>query len=338
MTGDTGPPGPAGPPRRGPWAWALRLSLTAAVLVVVAVLVGPDALRDGAAVLAPGPVAAALVLGLVWRALAATRWVLVARALGVPLRWVPAYLEYLRSELLNQVLPGAVLGDVDRARRHGADVGLLPAGRAVALERLCGQLVLVLVVVGVLVRRPDLLLVARGVGSRTVATVAVVLLLVVLVAVALWAPWRRGPALARPRRRPLALALAAAGGLSLAVLACFVALFLVAARATGLLGTGGPAGPVALVPVVLVVLLLAGVPLTVSGWGAREAGAALAFSAAGLAAADGVSAAVGYGLLSLVSALPGLLPLALPRRATGAPPVSRASAAPDPAPPRSRGR
>jgi hypothetical protein len=124
-------------------------------------------------------------------------------------------------------------------------------------------------------------------------------------------------------------AVAAALGLSLGVLACFVALFVVAARATG------PATPAdTLVPTVLVVLLLAGVPLTVSGWGVREAGAALCFAAVGLLAADGVAAAVGYGLLSLVAALPGVVPLLLPRVRSGTRRgvLSRASAAPAPGP------
>ncbi len=90
---------------------------------------------------------------------------------------------------------------------------------------------------------------------------------------------------------------------------------MLAARVTGATGQGGtgPAPLGLLVPAVLVVLLVSGIPLTVAGWGAREAGAALCFAAVGLASADGVAAAVGYGLLSLVSALPGLVPLLRPR-------------------------
>ncbi|WP_340295798.1 lysylphosphatidylglycerol synthase domain-containing protein, partial [Aquipuribacter hungaricus] len=272
-----------------------------------AVAVGGQALRDGTAVLSPGPVLLAVALGLGFRALAAARWLVVARALGAPLGPLQAWAEYLRSELLNQVLPGAVLGDVDRARRHGKDVGLLPAARAVALERVVGHAVLVLAVVVVLLRRPDLLGAADGADGRTVAVLVVAGAVAVLVGVLLWQPWRRTGG-ARGLPPALVPALLAAAGLSVGVLACAVTLFVVAARATG---TVAPLGDV--VPAVLVVLVLAGVPLTVAGWGAREAGAALCFAAVGLPAAAGVSAAVGFGLLSAVAALPGLVPLLLPR-------------------------
>jgi uncharacterized membrane protein YbhN (UPF0104 family) len=333
--------GAGGRDRRPLLGWALRALASAAVLVAVAWAVGGDAVRDGTAVLSPGPLAAAVGLGLTWRALAATRWLLAARALGVPLVWPQAYAEYLRSELLNQVLPGAVLGDLDRARRHGQDVGMLAAARAVALERVVGQVVLLAAAGVALGFRPELLLrVAHGADARTVAVLALAAVVATTAGVLLCQPWRRGSggvpgreaaARAAPAPRPARLVpvVAAALGLSIGVLACFVALFVVAAGATG------PATPVdELVPTVLVVLLLAGVPLSVAGWGAREAGAALCFAAVGLSAADGVAAAVGYGLLSLVAALPGLVPLLLPRLRPGTPPVvlSRASAAPAPGP------
>ena len=308
------------PARRRALGATLRVLASLSVLGAVAVVVGGPSIVAGTAVLRPGPVAAAVLLGLLWRALAATRWLLLARALGAPLGWSQAYGEYLRSELLNQVLPGGVLGDVDRARRHGQDLGLLAAARAVAAERVAGQVVLVAAVVGVVLLRPEMRRVASGVDGRTVAVLAVGLALVVVVGLVLWQPWRRaappappGPAHddppARRDRRALLGATLAAIGLSVLVLACFVGLFVLAARTTG------PAtGLRDLVPAVIVVLLVSGIPLTVSGWGAREAGAALGFAAVGLAAADGGAAAVGYGLLSLLSSLPGLVPLLLPRR------------------------
>ncbi|MGJ7440745.1 lysylphosphatidylglycerol synthase domain-containing protein [Aquipuribacter sp. MA13-6] len=306
---------------------ALRVTASVVALVVVALVVGEQAVRAGTAVLAPGPVALALLLGLLWRSLAATRWLLLSRALGAGLTWPSALAEYFRSELVNQVVPGGVVGDVDRARRHGSDVGLLPAARAVFLERTVGQLVLVAATAVTLLARPELLRVSDGVDGATVTVLALVLGVVALVAVGLWQPWRRdvgrsprrdaaaggrtGPRdVATPSLRALAVPLGFAVLLSLGVLVCFVALFLLAARVTG----GEPAPWDVLVPAVLVVLLVSGIPLTVAGWGAREAGAALCFAAVGLASADGVAAAVGYGLLSLVSALPGLVPLLRPRR------------------------
>ena len=86
--------------------------------------------------------------------LCAQRWRFTAARLGAPLEFAHATREYFLSTLLNQVLPGGVLGDVGRALRHGAaprsatapGVGL--AAAAVVLERAAGQLALLLVALG----------------------------------------------------------------------------------------------------------------------------------------------------------------------------------------------
>jgi hypothetical protein len=52
-----------------------------------------------------------------------------------------------------------------------------------------------------------------------------------------------------------------------------------------------------------------GLPVNVGGFGPREAVTAIAFGALGLGAAAGFATAVGYGVLCLVSALPGLATL-----------------------------
>ena len=56
------------------------------------------------------------------------------------------------------------------------------------------------------------------------------------------------------------------------------------------------------------------VPLNVAGWGPREGVTAWAFGAAGLGAAQGVSAAVVYGVLVFVACLPGAVVLLATRR------------------------
>ena len=68
------------------------------------------------------------------------------------------------------------------------------------------------------------------------------------------------------------------------------------------------------------VLGLAGmsVPVGVGGWGPREGITTLAAMAHGLPAGTGFAISIGYGLLALISALPGAVVLAgwlLPRRA-----------------------
>jgi hypothetical protein len=59
-----------------------------------------------------------------------------------------------------------------------------------------------------------------------------------------------------------------------------------------------------MLPLALLVLLAMVLP-SVAGWGPREGGAAWAFSAAGIGAAQGVATAVVYGVMVLVASLPG---------------------------------
>jgi hypothetical protein len=78
-----------------------------------------------------------------------------------------------------------------------------------------------------------------------------------------------------------------------------VAVFVVAVQVTG---TELPVGR--LLPLALVVLLASAVPANIR-WGPREGAAAWAFGAVGLSAAEGVTVAVVYGVLTLVATLPG---------------------------------
>jgi hypothetical protein len=77
-------------------------------------------------------------------------------------------------------------------------------------------------------------------------------------------------------------------------------MFVIAARTAG-----ATASLSRLVPLALLALLAMGLPLNVGGWGAREGVAAWGFGAAGLTVTQGLSTAVVYGALVLVSSLPG---------------------------------
>ena len=284
------------------WRWVRPLGGVALLGAVVATLgTGPfvDGLRatDGRSLL----VGAALALGTT--ACAAWRWQLVARRLGMAISLPDAVASCYRSQFLNVVLPGGVLGDVGRGvdqGRKGDDVGR--GLRTVAWERATGQVVLaVTTVVVLLLARPFPL------PSVTVPTwlVAVVATGCTGLAVA-WTRgrWGGGPlgrtavgdarALLTPTASvPLTIA-------SLAVLLGHVATFVVAARTVGV---GVPV--LGLLPLALVVLLVAGVPLNLAGWGPREGAAAWVFGAVGLGATQGLAVAVAYGAIVFVGTLPG---------------------------------
>ena len=77
-------------------------------------------------------------------------------ASSTAISWGRATAAYYRSQFLNTVLPGGVLGDVHRALAQGQDVGDVGRGlRAVAWERSAGQLVQVSVALGLLLTLPS---------------------------------------------------------------------------------------------------------------------------------------------------------------------------------------
>ena len=146
---DGGTPVPHGPFR---WRW-LRPVGGLAVLVAVVWWFVADAFLAGARTVSAGPVVAALGIAVVTTLASAWRWRVVACGLGLRLRWPAAVAACYRSQFLNVVLPGGVVGDVHRGVKHGRDSADLARGlRAVAWERSAGQvvqLVLVLLVFAV---------------------------------------------------------------------------------------------------------------------------------------------------------------------------------------------
>jgi uncharacterized membrane protein YbhN (UPF0104 family) len=282
------------------WTW-LKLAIGAAIVGALMWKLGATGFVDGLRVLEPVDVVAALVIGLATTVLCAWRWCLVARRLGLRLPLGRAVADYYRALFLNAVLPAGVLGDVQRAVRHGRQEGDVGAGvRAVVLERMAGQAVVIVAGVVVLLAGP-----ARAAGLIVIAGVGV-LAVVYLVArrfVAVGSRWRRtvddvrSGLLARDAWPGVAL-------LSALALAGHVMLFLIAMKAAGATQSAEQ-----LLPIVVVALLAMGLPVNVGGWGPREGVTALMFAAAGLGAAQGLTAAVAYGLLGLVASLPGALML-----------------------------
>lgn len=315
-------PAPAAAPPAGVAAvlrrWWPRLQVVAGavVFVVLVAKVGTGALLEGLAAVDTRAVLAALLIGLLTTALSAGRWCLVARGLGVPLRPGRAVADTYQAQFLNAVLPAGVLGDVDRAVSHGlADGGR--AARAVVLERVAGQTVVVTVGVAVLAWSGA---VAADLvpGPAVLASVAAVVL-VAAGCVLRVSRLRAGVAAGLTEVRA---GLAGRTGpwvvlLSVAGLGGHLALFVVAAR------TAGAHAPLLdLLPLLLAALLAMVLPVNVGGWGPREAVAAVGFGAAGYGAALGLTVAVVFGVLGLVACLPGAAVLLLRRVRFSAAPVT----------------
>jgi hypothetical protein len=88
------------------------------------------------------------------------------------------------------------------------------------------------------------------------------------------------------------------------VVASYIAVFLIAGRALGM-----ETSLLEVLPLVAPVLMTMLVPVTIAGWGIREAAASALWGVVGLTPEDGAAISVTYGLLVLVGSAPGLLVL-----------------------------
>jgi GTP cyclohydrolase II len=283
----------------------LRLAAGGIVLWFLGRQVGAAPFEDGLRAVTWQAVLAAVTLTVLTTVCSAWRWRVVAQALGADIDLPRATGAYYRSLFLNSVLPGGILGDVHRAVTQGRRAGDVAQGvRAVAWERLCGQVIQAVVTAVVLLTlpspvRPVLPYVLAGIAGVAAAAALVV-----------GAAARRGRS--RPARAARAIAADLRRGLlvadvwpqlllaSLLVVAGHTATFVVAARVAG---CTAPLGE--LIALLMVVQIAAGIPLSVGGWGPREGVAAWAFAAAGLGAANGVTVATLYAVLMLAAVAPG---------------------------------
>ena len=294
----------------------LRAGLSIALLLALAWWLDVAQIVARLGQMRAGWVFAALALSVIQVLASAWRWRFTAGRLGIVLPFGQAVREYYLSMFVNQVLPGGVVGDVSRAWRHAAAQRLTtssggPAIRAVVLERLSGQLVMVGVA--------SASVLTLVVGSGDAGWVVVLAGLGLVVAVRQWvkaparddggvddAPsslWGRSwhdtkAALLTGTALPIQVAS------SVVVVGTYVAIYLMASLAVDV---DTPLRR--LLPLVAPVLVAMLIPASVAGWGVRETAAALLWDAAGLTSEDGVVISIAYGLLSLVSSLPGFVVL-----------------------------
>lgn len=298
--------------------WALRAVQAAVTIALMALLWrfadGPAAVEKLARA-DPILLAAAFAALTVQTVLSAIRWRLTAAQFSIAMSRRAAVREYYLSQIVNQSLPGGMVGDAARAVRARGQAGLLAAGQSVVFERLAGQLAMFLAMATAF----GLTFVAPGgfewpawllppVTTLVLGGLSVPVVLAIAVLLPGWAgqgvraAWHSFRiAIAAPRVLPRQAAL------SMGTTACNLAAFAACAAAVG--ADLSFVAVLALVPLILFTMLI---PLSVAGWGLREGAAATLLPVAGATAAQGLAASVAFGLVFLVAVLPGL-PLALAR-------------------------
>jgi uncharacterized membrane protein YbhN (UPF0104 family) len=256
-------------------------------------------------------IASNLVSALRWRALA--RWLGAEAGARDACRW------YFQAIGLNALLPGAVVGgDVYRAvmlRRTGQNA--LASGWSVGLDRVSGLWMLCAIGgLGAAACAPSL--------SAALRIPAPALVALALAGTLLWLalPWCLPFLLRRMKSGWLAPLRAAAARADFsaqvgwqALASAAVQALSAAALAAGALALGVRQPLQVWAFAIAPIFLMAALPVSVGGWGTREAAAAAALAPFGVAAPAAIGAAMIYGLYGIAQGALGALAFGLPRRA-----------------------
>ena len=298
----------------------LRGLVGLALLGGVVWLAQPARLLDQLRQAQAGWLAAGLLAAIASNLVSALRWRALARWLGAEASARDACRWYFQAIGLNALLPGAVVGgDVYRAvmlRRVGQDT--LAAGWSVLLDRVSGLWMLCAIgglgaaacapALGAVLRAPAAWLAASALSGAT-----------------LWLalPWCLPALLRRWGGGWLAPLQAAAGRPDFAaqigwqaLASAAVQVLSAAALAAGALALGIRQPPQVWAFAVAPIFLMAALPVSVGGWGTREAAAVAALAPFGVAAPGAVGAAMIYGLYGIAQGALGALAFGLPARAT----------------------
>jgi uncharacterized membrane protein YbhN (UPF0104 family) len=243
-----------------------------------------------------------LVLLVTQTVLSALRWQLTAKQLGQFITTTRAISEYFLSMLCNLTLPGGVVGDAGRVWRGRDEVGLKRAAAAVFLDRVAGQIAMVAALIAGLFMA--WINAATGRSEQAGQGIWLLLACLTILGVLLW----RGPRWLRAVGQVVHVAWltrAAWPGqltLSLLIVSCNLGAFAACAAAVGAHLTWEHA--LVVLPLTLAVMVL---PVSVAGWGVREAAAAALWPMASISSELAVAASIAYGLVATASALPGLV-------------------------------
>jgi len=290
----------------------VKLAISALVLAVIYVgfdghaalaLIGDMRLETGLL---------AAVLGVSDFVLGAWRWQRIARVNGVALRFATALRVTAESHFFNQGLPSTFGGDAYRIWiLTNRELAVGDAIGCVGTDRLIGALALALLVALVQFKLVDYL--TDDVARIAIWCVVAAIVIAIVVALVI------GRQLARRERGPLLSQLAQSVGHLQTLCARpldFAAVMLVGVAGHGLLalmfyvlavGLEVPLGAIEALTVFPTVFLLSMLPVTVAGWGVREALLITALKLFDIPAAAAVALGLSFGICMLIISIPGAL-------------------------------
>jgi hypothetical protein len=303
--------------------WTFSLGLLALIIFRIDVSSLPTLLLEPKTLSAI--VAATLAL-MLQGVLAAWRQIDIVTLLGSHITMLQSLRVWFAGLFINQVGLTFIASDVMRGVQFVREgVPRRAAGRAVVLDRIVGLAVLLLMVDAVLPFIANLTDDATfRYGLLVLACISTGGLLCLLLANFMMALLARLPAkLSQHRIIEIAVDLASVSrflytqpkrSLRIAALSFVMHLLNVAGLVWIAWSLGADASPWAMAAVVVPVMFLAMLPISIAGWGVREAAAITALGFLQVPAQIALTASVAFGLSAIFASLPGILVLVTTRR------------------------
>ncbi len=267
----------------------------------------------------------AVAVGLLQLWLGAVRWRDVTRVCGTELPLARAFRYNFIGAFFNQTLPSAIGGDAVRLMLLGrSDAGWRTATYSVFIDRAIGLIALAVLVLAALPLSWQLIVDEKGryaialLGLAAIGAGAGFLLLG-------WLPWRWLDSWFPTRHLRACSQVAnqvifgrktapriAVVSISIHLLA-IVMIWMIA---QSIVAAGQPVQLLAVVPPVMLITML---PISIAGWGLREATMMVAFGYAGLPQADGLTVSLLYGaMIFAIGAAGGIVWILSSEKAAGA--------------------
>ncbi len=294
-------------------AFALKAGITLGLIALLLSQVPVDELGARFAQASYSWVLLSILFFLLQYATAAWRWHLVLIGLGERPSFTWVWLVCYLGLFFNQALPSAIGGDAVRVwHAYKQGQALSRAASGVLLDRAIGFLALFLLGVAALPMIWTLLPSFWLRWAPIACLLAAIAALAALAAISLLPQtWRdhlllRGFVGLSRDTRLFAVSRQALSSLLVSLLSAVagVAAFVALAKALAL-----PLDPFAAAALVPLLLTLSALPISLGGWGVREASAVLLFVPLGLSEADALALALAYGAATVLTALPGGLAL-----------------------------
>jgi uncharacterized protein (TIRG00374 family) len=240
----------------------------------------------------------------------ALRWLLVARICQLHIPWGRSFSWTMIGHFFNQIFPSSVGGDVVRGVLAGRGIGDMGGiCSSIVLERIVGFIALLTLIA---IAQPVLIARSNDRSLSQLAFIAVLLGITSVIAASILAKvssqYFSGRIQAAARRffgdtrRLMCSPLLTCSALMVAFVMHISNLLLIAFVANHL---GANVSLLDVLVVVPTIVLIASLPVSIGGWGVREAALAIGFAGLGQPASAGVATSLIIGLANLVSSLPG---------------------------------